>query len=160
MGNKPNPQRECPECGGTDFEEVEEEPEELVCSNCGLIHPKTEQIDWSSASGNAPTSISTQEKKEGLREFRDSQSGSSPSKESGALADYWHHEPAIFAIMSDNDTKQEFYRIDDPEEFFNDVDVGEESPSMRNEKLRRKIQKSDIEPFQKIEIPYIDWKFK
>lgn len=146
---------ECPECGAADFKSVEEGSEELVCGNCGYVN---DQIDWREYS-HQDTDESRQESVEDSQELPDYQSGSSSSGESGPFADYWHHNPAIFALMSDDGTQQEFYRIEDPEEFFEELDVEGDSSWTRDEKMRREIQQSDIEPFQKIEIPYIDWRF-
>lgn len=50
---------------------------------------------------------SDQERAEELQEVRDRRYESS-SGETNPLADYWHHDPAIFAIMSHDGTKQEF----------------------------------------------------
>lgn len=155
VSNPKDKESECPECGAKDFEPVEEDSEELACGNCGYVN---KEVDWTEYS-HADTDESRRKNLEDLEELPDRQSESPSSETSGPFADYWHHDPAIFALMSDDGTKQEFYQIDNPEEFFQELDVEGDSSWTRDERVRRKIQQSDIDPFQKVDIPYIDWRF-
>jgi hypothetical protein len=72
---------------------------------------------------------------EGLEKLLDRQSESPSGETSGPFADYWHHDPAIFALMSDDGTKQEFYQIDTPEEFFFEFDIESDSSWTRDERI-------------------------
>jgi hypothetical protein len=61
-------------------------------------------------------------------------------------------ETAIVGIITDPERRHhEYYRIENPREFFHNCSGEREQ--------KQKIKRSDIEPFETLDLPRIDWKF-
>jgi len=136
---------ECPECGSSDLKTEDEDEGEVFCRECGYVV-------------GSRTSLSDgQESKEGgnksnfSEEIQSRRSAEQIEEIDEQDSLWWDHDPAIFALMSPDDTHQEFYRIDNPEDFFDGIQGENE--------MTNRIRESGVEPFQKIEVPYIDWRF-
>jgi transcription elongation factor Elf1 len=141
MTGKSDDITECPECGSKQLDRVSEPVEEVICSDCGLVVENSvmEESDRIDRSSNLESDITNLE-------------GEKINRSKTGSGEWLADDPGIFVISSPDDTKQEFYRIDNPEDFFEDVSGGEEG-------AKRAIKHSDIDPFKTVELPYITWRF-
>jgi hypothetical protein len=132
MGQSDTPSA-CLECGSETIESAPDDSEQFVCSDCGLVMYKRDR--------SLPESVS-----ENLDRF-------SEDRGDFARAD-WSEQTstAIVGLIKEPErTDHEYYRIENPREFFEDC-------SGEQEQLQR-IKESDLEPFETLDLPHIEWTF-
>lgn len=137
----------CPSCDSTNYREAEDK-DEVFCENCGLVLSDDEE--WSAFSTGDQVSES---KHTETKDSKDIKSRLETPDEDAKLAWWEKSEPAIIGLVEEpSRTYQEYYKIENPDEFFE----GCESDRQRLER----IQKSDIMPFQKLDLDHVDWYFQ
>lgn len=140
----------CVECGG---ELVEmEESDERYCNACGLVVDDSDTPEW-----RASLDRDGEEKQESNLIDDDTNDRWETNVERTDFAtdiEIDHSPPegeVVVGIVSEPyRTDHEYYRIEDAEEFFGDAweDNGE---------MARLLHESDIEPFEELSLPRVDW---
>jgi len=128
LQDQPDAPSACLECGSEDIEPAKNKSDQFVCSNCKLVMYKRDHSK--------------------LPENR-----FSDQIDDFARADWsQQYDTAIVGLIKEPyRTYHEYYRIENPREFFEDC-------SNEQEQLRR-IKDSGLEPFETLDLPQIDWRF-
>lgn len=126
----------CLECGSEDVESVGDKSEksQFICSDCGLVIDKR-------TSSKLDTDVDWRE------------NYGSKSSNQFARAD-WREQsrPAIVGLIREpSRTHHEYYRIENPRKFFEEC-AGEQDEL-------KKIRESDLEPFETLDLPHIEWRY-
>lgn len=134
---------ECPECGSENIELASDEVEEYFCEDCRLLFDTETESDPFD-----PAIYSTSD--QDTDAFTKRMAQRSDSKE----YTHWSEQtsPAIVGLIEEPDRiKQEYYRIENPKEFFKGC-------SGEQDELRR-IRESELEPFETLDLPRVEWKY-
>lgn len=135
---------ECPECGSENIELASDEVEEYFCEDCRVLfdtETESEPFDPEMYSTSDPDT-------EKFKEWVAQRTTDSTEHV------HWSEQtsPAIVGLIEEPDRiKHEYYRIENPKEFF-------EGCSGEQDELRR-IRESDLEPFETLDLPHVEWKF-
>lgn len=122
------PPDNCIDCDSQDIESAPGESEQFICSDCGLVMNKR----------NTETRSNFLDEEDRSEYIRARWSEQTDTATVGIITEPYRRN-------------HEYYRIENPREFFKDCS-GE-----REEK--RKIKQSDLEPFETLDLPPIDWRF-
>jgi hypothetical protein len=127
--NEPSgPPDNCIDCDSQNIESVQDESDEFICSDCGLVMKRRN------------TEIRSN--------FLDKDGGSDYVR-----AD-WSKQTStgIVGIITEPYRRHhEYYRIENPREFFKDCSGEEEQ--------KQRIKQSNLEPFETLDLPPIDWRY-
>lgn len=140
---EPGDTLECPECGSENIEPASDEVEEYFCEDCRLLFDTETESDPFDPAIYSTSDQDTDAFTERMAQRSDSNEYTHWSEQTS---------PAIVGLIEEPDrTKHEYYRIENPKEFFNGC-------SSEQDELRR-IRESELEPFETLDLPHVEWKY-